>query len=726
LDLSGGGLALTGLETTSILSLPSPALLAQTLATELPDLGAIHATAELSWKEDWITLGSFTAQTESFGQSRLRAEGRIGKFLNNKLDLDPQLDLSASIEKSRQLVSLFAELSDETGPPVKGSDDHLVLSIQRGLKSLGLHPGPADGKMGPHTRAAIEVFQAKHGLTVNGRATEQLLHDLQQERDSPRQRAARNPDDLRPQTSKLEDSMPELGPVRARAALRDRGGLLALTGIDVSAGPPDEPAVHVTGKIGDLLAIKQVDLKGNFELEIASLLGPDAAIKESELGKLRGELDLSDADGSLGIESLHAEAIDTKLLTFSLAGKFDDITQRDDLRFETSLKAPSLSALGRELGFEAGRLGVFTFTGHVSGSDEKLLAEGKARLGQTDFSGTLSGSLVGERPALSGKLYSPVLHFADFGLLPETDAEKVDQETEKAQQGLFSDDPIPFEILKAFDLNLDVLLDQLEGVELDIDKAEAQLNLKDGVLKIEPLRFVFVGGRLAAHLVADAQAKDPEISLRLEADDVDLGDLLAQVRVDVPLDGELDMVLDLKAAGASPRALASSLEGDWDMAVSRGHVRTGLLDLAAVDLVDWMTSDSAWKGYSDLNCFVLRIDYHEGLGEIERLLLDTTNVLATGEGDINLRQETIDIKVEPHTKKFRLIKLTSPFAIEGPLASPSVKLEGGNAGMALRMIGEILLAPIHLLGSLLLPLVHDHGKDAHNPCLVLGDGPRVR
>jgi uncharacterized protein involved in outer membrane biogenesis len=331
------------------------------------------------------------------------------------------------------------------------------------------------------------------------------------------------------------------------------------------------------------------------------------------------------------------------------------------------------------------------------------------------LSGTLSGSIKDTRPVISAKLTSPVFHFADFGLLPEADAEKVDQ---RIEQGLFSGDPIPFEFLRDFDLDLDLLLDHLEGVDLDIDKAEAQLNLKDGLLKIDPLRFIFVGGNVAVHLVADAHAKDPKISLRLEADDVDLGDLLAQVEVDVPLDGELDMVLDLKAAGASPRALTSSLEGEWDMAISRGHVRTSLLDLAAIDLVQWMASDSARKGYSDLNCFILRIDYHEGLGKIERQLLDTTNVLAPGKGDINLREETIDIKVDPHAKKTRFIELTTPFSIEGPLASPSVKVEGVTA----RMISEILLAPINLLGSLLLPFVHDHGKDPKNPCLILEAG----
>jgi len=230
-----------------------------------------------------------------------------------------------------------------------------------------------------------------------------------------------------------------------------------------------------------------------------------------------------------------------------------------------------------------------------------------------------------------------------------------------------------------------------------------------------------VGGSVVAHLVADTHEKEPKLNLRLEADDVDLGDLLAQVAVDVPLDGELDMVLDLKAAGASPRALTSSLEGAWDMAISRGHVRTSLLDLAAIDLVDWMTLDSTRNGYSDLNCFILRIDYHKGLGKIERQLLDTTNVLATGKGDINLREETIEIRFDPHSKKTRLINLTTPFSLEGPLASPSVKVEGGTG----RMISEILLLPIlpiRLLGSLLLPFVHDQGKDPNNPCLILQAG----
>jgi hypothetical protein len=185
-------------------------------------------------------------------------------------------------------------------------------------------------------------------------------------------------------------------------------------------------------------------------------------------------------------------------------------------------------------------------------------------------------------------------------------------------------------------------------------------------------------------------------------------------------DGRLVHAEDLEAVGISPRALSSSLQGDLDLAVNRGHIRTSLLELAGRGLVSWLVSDSARKGYSALNCMIVRFDFHGGVAESKKLiLLDTTNVRALGEGSIDLRDETIDMKVHPHAKKERFIELTTPFEIEGPLASPSVKVS--SAGATARMAEEILLTPINLLGSL-LHLVNDHGKDAKNPCLTLQAG----
>ena len=53
--------------------------------------------------------------------------------------------------------------------------DPTVRKLQGRLATLGYEPGIADGKTGPKTRKAIRWFQAAHGLTVDGRPSEDLL-----------------------------------------------------------------------------------------------------------------------------------------------------------------------------------------------------------------------------------------------------------------------------------------------------------------------------------------------------------------------------------------------------------------------------------------------------------------------------------------------------------------------------------------------------------------------
>jgi len=60
--------------------------------------------------------------------------------------------------------------------------DALVRKLQQRLANLGYEPGSADGKTGAKTRRAIRWFQAAHGLTVDGRPSEQLLEMAQNER----------------------------------------------------------------------------------------------------------------------------------------------------------------------------------------------------------------------------------------------------------------------------------------------------------------------------------------------------------------------------------------------------------------------------------------------------------------------------------------------------------------------------------------------------------------
>lgn len=58
----------------------------------------------------------------------------------------------------------------EQAPPPYGA-----VAIQNLLAALGYDPGPANGLPNPKTESAIRVFQAKHGMEVDGRLSGELL-----------------------------------------------------------------------------------------------------------------------------------------------------------------------------------------------------------------------------------------------------------------------------------------------------------------------------------------------------------------------------------------------------------------------------------------------------------------------------------------------------------------------------------------------------------------------
>lgn len=65
-----------------------------------------------------------------------------------------------------------------TGALKKGHSGNRVAAMQTKLKALGYDPGPADGKFGDKTEAAVKKFQTDKRLAVDGVAGNQTLGAL--------------------------------------------------------------------------------------------------------------------------------------------------------------------------------------------------------------------------------------------------------------------------------------------------------------------------------------------------------------------------------------------------------------------------------------------------------------------------------------------------------------------------------------------------------------------
>jgi uncharacterized protein involved in outer membrane biogenesis len=75
---------------------------------------------------------------------------------------------------------------------------------------------------------------------------------------------------------------------------------------------------------------------------------------------------------------------------------------------------------------------------------------------------------------------------------------------------------------------------------------------------------------------------------------------------------------------------------------------------------------------SQVNCLVTRFDIKDGVAHSRGLVLDTPGATVLGSGNIDLRNERLDLHLDTQSKQVNLANLAVPMIVSGPLSSPSV------------------------------------------------------
>lgn len=117
-------------------------------------------------------------------QSELRLRGYAIPSITGQLDSATitaikryQADASLSVD-GQVTDTLLAQLRSGHSDPAADYRAQ-VKSVQTALNAHGFDAGPADGALGPRTRAAIRGYQAAEGLSVTGQIDDSLLASLQ-------------------------------------------------------------------------------------------------------------------------------------------------------------------------------------------------------------------------------------------------------------------------------------------------------------------------------------------------------------------------------------------------------------------------------------------------------------------------------------------------------------------------------------------------------------------
>jgi len=240
---------------------------------------------------------------------------------------------------------------------------------------------------------------------------------------------------------------------------------------------------------------------------------------------------------------------------------------------------------------------------------------------------------------------------------------------------LFPATPFNLAKLRKTDAEFDVRIAEFRGpYGYDIDAIAIRATVDGGRLDLVAEYDTRFDGRAGAVVVLDGRSDPPEVKGKLEFADKDFGEMLAAWGLIGQATGNASTSFDLTARGDSLRDWASTVNGDFELKVGDGEFNDAFMGAMAFGLGDAFRPLLGGERETRLNCLVVRLDFENGVGTVEPLLLHTSSFYAVGQGTIDLRDETIDARIDTGTDKVSLTRFALPIRVTGSLKDPDVEV----------------------------------------------------
>ena len=334
--------------------------------------------------------------------------------------------------------------------------------------------------------------------------------------------------------------------------------------------------------------------------------------------------------------------------------------------------------------------------------------------GGSDVSGSTEIDASTKRPSVRADLLSRHLYLKDFAAVTGSKAEASPASLDTKRPGtaktktaapapsenahLFPDAHLQVERLRAVDADLRFRATSIEAGKVPITRLDLHVKLADGALTLEPFEFELPQGRVDGTVHIDTTTSPPKVRIESRARDIRLAQFKGAGPAAVPpLDGTLEARAVIEGTGDSVHNLMSDANGSVTFVIPNGDVRSAFAELAGIDVAKGIGL-LVEKGNDrmPLRCGVAQFELTRGTAHAKDIVLDTENVLITGEGQIYLGPEKLDLTIQGEPKRPRLVRLRAPVEVKGMLLKPSFRLEPAHV---LKQ-GTIAAA----LGALLTPL----------------------
>ncbi|WP_299175696.1 AsmA family protein [uncultured Brevundimonas sp.] len=390
------------------------------------------------------------------------------------------------------------------------------------------------------------------------------------------------------------------------------------------------------------------------------------------------------------------------------------ITRPFDLgRFDAtlSMEGRDLSDLYLLTGVTLPNTPPYRLSGALNRDDRVWTFNGfNGRVGASDLSGDVRVDAA-ERLRVDARLASRRLDIDDLaavlGARTVTNENGTNTEAPVAVGGkLLPDAPLQTERLRTMDGTLTYRAATVKANDLDVRAVNLGADLKDGILKLDPVSFNFNRGELNGTARINATRDTPYSVVDLRLAGYPLESIIPARDGSVPLSGRALGRAKLEGPGASIHDFAAASKGSLSLVVPDGQMRAAFAELlginASAGLLKLLSGD---QSTAQIRCAVADFDVRGGTATARTLVIDTDVVLAQGAGSIDLGQESLDLRIDGESKKPRLLRIWAPITVQGALTAPRIGVDvaavAGQGGLA-GLLGAVA-APITALFAFVDP-----------------------
>ncbi len=220
---------------------------------------------------------------------------------------------------------------------------------------------------------------------------------------------------------------------------------------------------------------------------------------------------------------------------------------------------------------------------------------------------------------------------------------------------------------------------------------------------MKPFRADIGGGSVNLEMGLLSKGSTADLSTVVNVKDIEIADMLKEAGSNDSLEGNINADIDVKGHGNSVASIMAGLNGFTRVIMSDGKIDNKIIDKLGGDMskniIRLLNPSIDNKQYTAFKCMVVRFDVVDGIADATAFALDTSMMSVIGEGNVNLKTETLDLSLNPSTKagvagyNLNIGELAQPFKLGGTLAKPSLVIDRQKTAIAIgKLIGDKFLS----------------------------------